>query len=210
MEASSSSEEDVKCRQWHQFSLCPPDCEELLVWMGDELVAFPNVHAAQREHKEHLRTPPSKAAAEEEVRRRLREFREARKRDESLAARERDDEPGIEARRGASQWAMERYVAHLLVAMWTRDTGLPAFVVNDFAVADIVFCLNTEFEAYLGTQLKTCRGPRAQDGQLVFGHVLGYTGKLVICCKRSTLECWAFSGRDLDLWDKEHLTVRTL
>ena len=104
---------------------------------------------------------------------------------------------------------MERYVAHLLVAMWTRDTGLPAFVVNDFAVADIVFCLNTEFEAYLGTQVKTCRGTR-KDGQLVFQDVRGYTGLLVICCIRSTLEFLAVSGKDLDLENKRDLEVCTL
>ena len=193
-------EEAVNCRLRHRYSLCPPDGEELLIWIGDKLVAFPREDAALLAHEQHLQTQPEvrKAPAAREARLRHRRF---------VAARREDEDDGSAARPAPRGW-MERHVAHLLVATWTRVTGRPAFA-NDFALADIVFCLNTEPEAYIGLQLKTCRAPRG-DGNLSFQHVRGYTDLLVVACIRSTLEFLAFSGKELDLRGKKTLKVRTL
>ena len=163
------------------------------IWIEGKGRAFPSVEAAQSAHEKHLRTSPR-------IRKALAFVTKLHRYSEFLWARRGDDGSA------AARSVMERYVARLLVATWTRVTGLPAFVVNDNALADVVLCLNTKVEAYLGIQVKTCRG---DTDQLVFGDVHGYTGLLVLACIRSTLEFLPFSGKDLD-GGPENLAVRTL
>ena len=108
-------------------------CGKVFTFIGAEGRGFRNVAAAWRAHKAHLAPLPSarKELAASEYDRRLQEF---------YAARAADD--------GSDRRVMERHVSHLLVATWTMVTGLRAFVVNDFARADVVFCLKTKPEAY--------------------------------------------------------------
>ena len=181
-------------RQAHRFSIHHEWGS--FVWLGAKGKVFRNVEAARRAYGWYLRTPRTirRARAVFTVLRCFWEFFWARRRDDGSAA---------------ARSVMERYVAHLLAATWTLVTGLPAFVLNDFAVADVVFCMNTKFEAYFGLQLKTCGGLR-EDGQLEFSAVRGYTGLLVAACDRSTLQFLALSGKDLDLRGERDLKVRTL
>eukprot|EP00665_Eupelagonemidae_sp_cell47_P007486 gene7486-5263_t len=102
--------------------------------------------------------------------------------------------------------ATERHVSHLLVAAWEWWTGLPGFVVNDNARADVSLCVGNTWrggsEAWLSVQIKTCQGG---GSKMEFGAVRGYCGLLVITCDISALSAWdeglafmVFSGSDLD------------
>ena len=192
--AGGAGDAGVEHRQAHRFSILHE--WGAFVWLGAKGKVFRDVEAAQSAYAWYLWTPRM-------IRRALAVFPVLRCYWEFFWARRRDDGSS------AARREMERYVARLLAATWTLFTGLPAFVVNDYAVADVVFCVNTKFEAYFGLQLKTCGGLR-EDGNLEFREVRRYTGLLVAACDRSTLEFLALSGKDLDLRGERDLKVRTL
>lgn len=93
------------------------------------------------------------------------------------------------------QCAMEREVADALVAEWTRQSGAPAFVLNDGTRADVI--LGRGDAGFLPVQVKTT-GKNARKNSWKFHGVGGYADMPVVCWRCDREDAWVYDGAALE------------